>query len=1186
MTVGTQLIRSLFASDIERRIEEVIKVDQTDEEILREEIAEYVVTDAIRSHYESVYEAYRDTPNKPHEGIGVWVSGFFGSGKSSFAKMLGLTIQDRVLDGIPAAKRFADRAGDRKLAVLLAAINEQIPTHAVIFDVSTDRGIRSGNQTLTEIMYGLFLHSLGYAKDLDLSELEITLEEQGRLERFEDEYARIFPGKAWSDEKGKVAFALSEASRVMNALDPATFPTADSWVNSVKGRADVTPNRLAERATELMRRRRPGQSLLFVVDEVGQFVARDVQKMLDLQAVVQALGVKGRGKHWLVVTSQEKLAELVSGLDDKQIELARLMDRFPQQVHLEPSDISEVTSRRVLSKNAAAEATLGALYDQHRARLMESTRISADIRLPELSRQGFIDLYPLLPYQIDLIIQVVSGLRTQGGASRHVGGANRTIIKLAQQVLINPAVDLASAEVGALARLDHVYDLVEGNIASEVRAKIASIPSIVPNAHPLAEAVAKVICLLQFVKSVHRTPENIAACLHPAVDADSQLAGVKAAIDQLEAAHLVRSGDDGYRIPTPAEDDWERIRSGVNPTPGDEHRLHTEILTGFWQPQPSYSLLNARTFKAGLSVRGRAVVDGDITFQLQLAEDSVEYPFLAAELRARSQEERSTVFWAAMLSEAIDRETVEVHRSKEVLARKERDARTAIETALIAEEKLRLRRHQDELRRLLREAFLNGNVYFRGNDRSPAAGATDVGKSAVGVLDEVVPEIFDRFKEAAAKQVDVKKGLDTLLVAANLQGLSPVFSSLGLVRSENGKVVFELAQGPLREVLARIEQRAGYGETASGRYLADEFAKEPFGWDFEVVRLLALCLLRAGAVEATSKGQTFDGAASPEAKETFSNNNLFRAASFVPKKGVGFPEIVQANEASKTTLGTDAPELSAASVAGHLRTEVVKSEDRVTAALAMLNADRLPGTTLLEAAIGPMRAINRGSDDAVITNFNASHASIKEAIRRAAELDQALTEPHLEDLRRARRVLRDAWPFLEGEPDVSDELRAKAAALDDILKRETFFKDLPAIDQYAASIESAYAERHAAALTTRAAAYEEALQRLRQVSGWTGLDEARQEQIAAPLVRCTVTDGQERTSVALLRADLDACPGRLATAIALAQKAIEGDRLVSLSLAPYFSGGVETEEQLEQALDGIRDECARLIGAGKKIVVK
>lgn len=95
--------------------------------------------------------------------------------------------------------------------------------------------------------------------------------------------------------------------------------------------------------------------------------------------------------------------------------------------------------------------------------LTEHTRLTAEIRLPELSRESFIDLYPLLPYRIDLIIQVVSGLRTQGGASKHVGGANRTIIKLAQQLLINPAVSLADARLGDLVRLDQVYDLVEGN---------------------------------------------------------------------------------------------------------------------------------------------------------------------------------------------------------------------------------------------------------------------------------------------------------------------------------------------------------------------------------------------------------------------------------------------------------------------------------------------------------------------------------------------------------------------------------------------------------------------------------------------------------------------------------------------------------------------------------------------------
>jgi hypothetical protein len=389
MTTPDERIKALFASDVHRRIEEVIKVDQTDEEILRDEINEYVVTNSLRSHYTGILEAYREMPNKPHEGIAIWVSGFFGSGKSSFAKMLGLAIENRAIAGESAGERFGKRADDKKIQVLLKAIAEKIPTHAVIFDVSTDRGIRSGNQTLTEIMYGLFLQSLGYSKDLDLSELEIALEDEARLGEFERTYAERFD-KAWNEDKGLLAFSLGRASEVMHLLEPKTYPTADSWVKGVKQRADISPGKLADRANELMKRRCPGRSLIFVVDEVGQFVARDVQKMLDLQAVVQSLGVRGRGRHWIVVTSQEKLGELVSGLDDRKIELARLMDRFPLQVHLEPSDISEVTSRRVLSKNAAAQAALGKLFDQHRGRLSEHTRLTADIKLPELARESFI----------------------------------------------------------------------------------------------------------------------------------------------------------------------------------------------------------------------------------------------------------------------------------------------------------------------------------------------------------------------------------------------------------------------------------------------------------------------------------------------------------------------------------------------------------------------------------------------------------------------------------------------------------------------------------------------------------------------------------------------------------------------------------------------------------------------------
>lgn len=1181
MTTPTP-IKTLFANDIHRRIEEVIKVDQTDEEIIRDEINEYVVTDAIRSHFTQILEAYRETPNKPHEGIAIWVSGFFGSGKSSFAKMLGLSVANRTVAGESAAERFAHRAGDKKLQVLLKTINEQIPTHVVIFDVSTDRGIRSGNQTLTEIMYGLFLQSLGYAKDLDLSELEIGLEEKGQLARFEEEYKRLFK-KDWATEKGKVAFALSEASRVLHSLDPDTYPMADSWVKAVKNKADITPGKLAERVGELMKRRKPGYSLMFVVDEVGQFVARDVQKMLDLQAIVQQLGVKGRGKHWVVVTSQEKLGELVSGLDDKRIELARLMDRFPLQVHLEPSDITEVTSRRVLSKNAAAQTALGKLFDEHRGRLTEHTRLTADIKLPELSREAFIDLYPLLPYQIDLIIQIVSGLRTQGGASKHVGGANRTIIKLAQQLLINPAVNLADRPVGDLVRLDQVYDLVEGNIGSEVRAKIAAIPKLVE--HPLAQPVAKVICLLQYVKSVHRSAENIAAALHGQVGGDSQLASVKEALRALEAAHQVRHGDDGYRIPTPAEDDWERLRNGINPKPGDSHRLYQEVLSAFWQPQPSYTLFETKTFKAGLAIHGREITSGDMMFQVHLAEDGKDFDALAAELRTRSQQERKHVFWAIPLTDAIDRETVELFRSKEMLARKERETKGEDTPALIAEERVRLRRHSDELRRLLKAAALSGRIYFRGNDRSPSDRAVDVGKTAAEVLGQVLPEVFDRFKEAAAKATDVKKGTDALFTAENLQGLPSVFSSLGLLRDEKGKTVFRTESGPLKEVLDRIEERANYGDTASGRYLADEFAKEPFGWDFEVVRLLVLSLLRAGKIEATSKGQTLDTVTGVEARETFSNNNLFRQASFRPKKGIEFEELVKASEAFRDTFGSEVKELNASSIVAELRKEVARNEDTVASALATLTAHRLPGGTVLEDAIGQMKAILRGSEDNAIATFNASHRAIKDAIKRAVELEQVLSEPRLHDLERARKAQSNLWTFLKQEADIADDLRMCATELEDLLQRETFFKELPAIEQHTRALELEYQRRFDEALDARVAAYTKAFDELVKTPGWTEIDEDQQRRLAEPFERGMKRD-ETGVTIPQLRADRDACDGRLRAAIAELRRIIDGERVVTVSVASYFAGGIETEEQLEAALDGIREECARLIGAGKKVIVQ
>src|SRR5690606_14139538 len=131
--------------------------------------------------------------------------------------------------------------------------------------------------------------------------------------------------------------------------------------------------------------------------------------------------------------------------------------------------------------------------------------------------------------------------------------------KLAQQLLVHPEVALGEQKVGALATLDLIYDLVSGNIPTELRQKIQSISGEVH--HSLAPAVAKAVCLLQFVQNIPATKENLAAVLHPSADAESRLAEVEAALHALVGAHKIRESELGYRIPSPVEDDWEARRA-------------------------------------------------------------------------------------------------------------------------------------------------------------------------------------------------------------------------------------------------------------------------------------------------------------------------------------------------------------------------------------------------------------------------------------------------------------------------------------------------------------------------------------------------------------------------------------------------------------------------------------------------
>ena len=227
---AAQPIRGLFASDISRNIEEVIKVDQRDEEIIRDEIRR------VRRHglhpqavHGDPRRVRRDAQPAPrgdrHLGLRVLRLRQVAASPSCSAT------RSRTSPslGIPAGKRFAEHVGDAGLSVLLDQDRRAIPTHAVIFDVATDRGIRSGNQTLTEITYRLFLESLGYARDLDVSELEIELEAEGRLEDFEAAYRKHLRAGVVRRARRERRSPSSRRAGSCTSSTPRRTRSAESW---------------------------------------------------------------------------------------------------------------------------------------------------------------------------------------------------------------------------------------------------------------------------------------------------------------------------------------------------------------------------------------------------------------------------------------------------------------------------------------------------------------------------------------------------------------------------------------------------------------------------------------------------------------------------------------------------------------------------------------------------------------------------------------------------------------------------------------------------------------------------------------------------------------------------------------------------------------------------------------------
>src|SRR5207248_9456860 len=163
----------------------------------------------------------------------------------------------------------------------------------VLFEVAKERDTRKVTERIAELLYTVLLRQLDYAEDFDVAELEIELEAEGRLDQFVAICRRQY-NQDWRIVR-KGATRLSRASAILHEIDPGTYPSADSWSHAQRNRdAAITVAKVVERAFELMARRRPGKALVFIIDEVGQHVARSGDKIEDLRATIEEFGKVGK----------------------------------------------------------------------------------------------------------------------------------------------------------------------------------------------------------------------------------------------------------------------------------------------------------------------------------------------------------------------------------------------------------------------------------------------------------------------------------------------------------------------------------------------------------------------------------------------------------------------------------------------------------------------------------------------------------------------------------------------------------------------------------------------------------------------------------------------------------------------------------------------------------------------------
>ena len=566
-------IRDLFERDIKRELNGVIKVDQKSESHIYTELDEYVVTKESLKHFDLFFENFSRSYEKPTDKIGVWVSGFFGSGKSHFIKILSYLLENREIKGKRAIDFFKDKIEDPSIISNMENVINKGTKDVMLFNIDSKANTLSKDpEPVVNILMKVFNEMRGYIGEVFwLAELEEDLERKGLYDNFKKEFKAI-NGEEWEVKRYHYSFEQDDIVEALNKVGYSSREAITNLFESDGASYTMSVEKFIRKVKEYCDTKEEDHRLIFLVDEIGQYIGTNSDLMLGLQTVTEELGSKIGGKAWIVVTSQADI-DTTTREKVKENDFSKIQGRFNTRLSLSSSNVDEVIKKRILKKKPQYNEYLGSYYSDKK--IILNNLISFTQSGPEIKRyrsdDDFTETYPFVPYQLHILQKVFEEIRTSGFSGKHLAEGERSLLSAFKE----SGQKHCEENTGFLVPFHSFYDTIESFLDPKV---VSTINSAIENEF-LEEYdvdLLKILFMIRHVKVLKSNLDNLTILSVTDVDQNKKelRERIEMSLSRLEKQTMIHRTGDEYQFLTNLEQEINKQIKGIDI---DEHKIIDEI---------------------------------------------------------------------------------------------------------------------------------------------------------------------------------------------------------------------------------------------------------------------------------------------------------------------------------------------------------------------------------------------------------------------------------------------------------------------------------------------------------------------------------------------------------------------------------------------------------------------------------